>query len=83
MRRLRVGVDTGGTFTDFVVLDEMDGTLEVFKVPSTRPDQADGIIAGLADFLSRSQVTADSVNFFCHGTTVGTNALLEATGARC
>lgn len=82
MRRLRVGVDTGGTFTDFVVLDEDRGTLEVFKVPSTRPDQADGIIGGLADFLSRSGDPAEAVSFFCHGTTVGTNAILEASGAR-
>lgn len=82
MRRLRVGVDTGGTFTDFVVLDEDRGTLEVFKVPSTRPDQADGIIGGLADFLSRSGASPEAVSFFCHGTTVGTNAILEGNGAR-
>ncbi|TAN20739.1 MAG: hydantoinase/oxoprolinase family protein [Actinomycetota bacterium] len=82
MRRLRIGVDTGGTFTDFVVLDEDRGTLDVFKVPSTRPDQADAIIGGLADYLSRSGDPAESVAFFCHGTTVGTNAILEANGAR-
>ena len=82
MRRLRIGVDTGGTFTDFVVLDEDRGTLEVFKVPSTRPDQADAIMGGLADFLSRSGDPAEAIRFFGHGTTVGTNAILEANGAR-
>ncbi len=80
-RRLRIGVDTGGTFTDFVVFDEDSGTLEVFKVPSTRPDQADGIIEGLSDYLARSDNSSDAVAFFCHGTTVGTNAILEAKGS--
>ena len=82
VRRLRVGVDTGGTFTDFVILDEERGTLDVFKVPSTRPDQADGIIGGLAEFLASSGDSASAVTFFCHGTTVGTNAILEGNGAR-
>lgn len=81
MQRLRVGVDTGGTFTDFVVLDEERGTLEVFKVPSTRPDQADAIVGGLADYLQQQGVTPEAVRFFSHGTTVGTNAVLEGNGA--
>ena len=81
MRRLRIGVDTGGTFTDFVIFDEDGGTLEVFKVPSTRSDPADGIVSGLSKHLERSGDSATAVNFFCHGTTVGTNAILEGTGA--
>lgn len=82
MNRLRVAVDTGGTFTDFVVLDEATGTLDVFKVPSTRGHEADGIIGGLTHFLERSGRSGEDVVFFSHGTTVGTNALLEAKGAR-
>ena len=54
VKRLRVAVDTGGTFTDFVVLDERSGALEVFKVPSTRGHEADGIIGGLHGYLARS-----------------------------
>ena len=75
-------VDTGGTFTDFVVLHEETGALDVFKVPSTRGHEADGIIDGLRAYIERSGVHASDVVFFAHGTTVGTNGLLEGAGAR-
>ena len=81
-RRLRVAVDTGGTFTDFVVLDEQSGALDVFKVPSTRGSEADGIVGGLRGYLDRTGATGSDVVYFSHGTTVGTNAILEETGAR-
>jgi N-methylhydantoinase A len=79
---LRVAVDTGGTFTDFVVLDEASGALEVFKVPSTRGSEADGIIAGLSGYLASKGRAGGDVGFFSHGTTVGTNAILEGKGAK-
>jgi len=79
---LRVAVDTGGTFTDFVVLDEKTGALDVFKVPSTRGSEADGIIAGLEQYLKKQRRAAGDVGFFSHGTTVGTNAILEEKGAK-
>lgn len=82
MRRLRVAVDTGGTFTDFVVLDETAGTMDVFKVPSTRGAEAEGIVGGLRDYLHRTGSRGADVVFFSHGTTVGTNAILEENGAR-
>jgi N-methylhydantoinase A len=81
-RTLRVAVDTGGTFTDFVVLDEVSGALDVFKVPSTRGSEADGIVGGLRDYLERTGGTGSDVVYFSHGTTVGTNAILEENGAR-
>ncbi len=72
-----VGVDVGGTFTDVFFLDEKTGLCEVAKVPSTRPDQSlgfiEGIRTGVKDFSLLSTVV--------HGTTVGTNALLERKGA--
>jgi N-methylhydantoinase A len=82
VKRLRVAVDTGGTFTDFVVLDEVSGTLDVFKVPSTRGREADGIVEGLQAYLARTGADGTDVAFFSHGTTVGTNGLLEGNGAR-
>ncbi len=82
MKRLRVAVDTGGTFTDFVVLDEDTGALEVFKVPSTRGHEADGIIGGMQSYLDKIGGQGSDVVFFSHGTTVGTNAILEEKGAR-
>jgi N-methylhydantoinase A len=82
VKRLRVAVDTGGTFTDFVVLDEDTGALEVFKVPSTRGHEADGIIGGMQSYLDKIGGQGSDVVFFSHGTTVGTNAILEEKGAR-
>jgi N-methylhydantoinase A len=79
--RLRIAVDTGGTFTDFVVLDEATGAIDVFKVSSTRGHEADGIVGGIVGFLERSGARAADVAFFSHGTTVGTNAILEENGA--
>jgi N-methylhydantoinase A len=80
--RRRVAVDTGGTLTDFVVLDEATGALDVFKVPSTRGNEAAGISAGLTGYLDREALRGSDVVFFSHGTTVGTNGLLEGKGAR-
>jgi N-methylhydantoinase A len=72
-----VGVDVGGTFTDVFFLDEATGQCDVAKVPSTRPDQSVGFIEGIRkkvdDFADLATVV--------HGTTVGTNALLERKGA--
>jgi N-methylhydantoinase A len=80
--RLRIAVDTGGTFTDFVVLDEDTGAIEVFKVSSTRGHEADGIVGGTGSYLGRSGAKAGDIAFFAHGTTVGTNAILEEKGAK-
>ncbi len=68
-----VGVDVGGTFTDVVAFD--GETLIGGKVPTT-PDQSVGVIGALADLV------VDSITLFLHGTTAGTNALLEERGAR-
>jgi len=73
--RTCVGVDTGGTFTDFVVV--RDGRLDTAKVLSTPDDPARAIAEGLAR-LGLSGAAVDVV----HGTTVGTNAVLEDKGAR-
>lgn len=81
MARYRVAVDTGGTFSDFVFFDEERGALSIAKLPSTPHNPADAIIAGLERLLARGVAPADVV-FFLHGTTVGTNAMLEEKGAR-
>ncbi|MCA1778814.1 MAG: hydantoinase/oxoprolinase family protein, partial [Xanthomonadaceae bacterium] len=71
----RVGVDTGGTFTDFVAL--IDGRLHTAKVLSTPDDPARAILDG----LKKLGLESDTVDLV-HGTTVGTNAVLEDQGAR-
>lgn len=74
---LAVGVDVGGTFTDVFFLDEVQGRIDIAKVPSTRGDQATGFVEGL-----RAKAEPKQIATVVHGTTVGTNALLERKGAR-
>jgi len=76
--RTVVGVDVGGTFTDVFFLNEVDGSCDVAKVPSTRSDQSVGIQEGIAQQL----IKLSEVSLIIHGTTVGTNALLERKGAK-
>jgi N-methylhydantoinase A len=81
MPRYRIAVDTGGTFSDFVYLDEDKGEVAITKVPSTPDDPSRAILQGIAAVLDQGVGAAD-VGYFCHGTTVGTNALLEGKGVR-
>jgi N-methylhydantoinase A len=80
MARYRVTVDTGGTFSDFVYLEEETGALSIAKVPSTPDDPSRAILAGVEALLARAE--AADIGYFCHGTTVGTNALLEGKGVK-
>src|SRR5262245_42406762 len=72
-----VGVDVGGTFTDVVVYDEATGALTVGKSPTTAADPARGLLAALAKLAVALPATGRVV----HGTTIGTNAILERRGA--
>jgi len=81
MARYRVTVDTGGTFSDFVYLNEETGELSIAKLPSTPDDPSRAILAGIEALLATAGEGAD-IGYFCHGTTVGTNALLEGKGVR-
>jgi N-methylhydantoinase A len=80
MTRYRVTVDTGGTFSDFVHLNEATGEISIAKVPSTPDDPSRAILAGIEAIIATGIAAAD-IGYFCHGTTVGTNALLEGKGA--
>jgi N-methylhydantoinase A/oxoprolinase/acetone carboxylase beta subunit len=75
-----VGVDVGGTFTDAVVVHR--GRVTAVKRPSTPHDQSEGVMAAVRACLDQAGVDAAAVERFAHGMTVGTNALLEGTGAR-
>src|SRR5437868_3603724 len=77
---MRVGVDTGGTFTDFVFQTE-DGLLRVFKIASTPDDPSRAIIEGLRRVAEMTGARLQDIEVI-HGTTVGTNALLERRGAK-
>ena len=76
-RSIRIGIDTGGTFTDVVAFDEMTGELVTTKTPSTPDDPADGFLAGIEKVLALLGADASAIGAVCHGTTVATNQLLE------
>ena len=76
---IRIGVDTGGTFTDFVF--ERDGQFNLFKLPSTPSDPSLAIQQGLNRICDETGARLDRIEVV-HGTTVGTNALLQRRGAR-
>lgn len=76
-----VGVDTGGTFTDVVAFNAVTGAIRLAKVPSFTPDPSRAVLAGVAKLADYGIAPAD-IGFFAHGTTVGTNAVLEHDGAR-
>ena len=76
-RRIRIGIDTGGTFTDVVAFDEDSGELITTKTPSTPANPADGFITGVHKVLEMLGATGADVTAVCHGTTVATNQLLE------
>jgi N-methylhydantoinase A len=75
--RLRVGIDTGGTFTDIVSVDIVSGATQVTKVASTPANPAIGLLRGVNKILAANGATTDSVVGLAHGTTVATNALLQ------
>ncbi len=76
-RRVRIGIDTGGTFTDVVAVDEETGELVTTKTPSTPADPADGFMTGMRKVLDRLGLDGGAVSGVSHGTTVATNRLLE------
>ena len=81
---LRIGIDIGGTFTDFVIYDPQTGEVETFKLPSTPASPADAVLSGLSRLLSRYGEPANQplVLDIVHGSTVATNALLERKGVK-
>jgi N-methylhydantoinase A len=79
--RYRLGVDVGGTHTDLVLLDMVSGALMVEKVSSTPKNPALGVLNGVARFVARGY-RAEDIEFFAHGTTITTNALLENRGSQ-
>jgi N-methylhydantoinase A len=76
-RRVRIGIDTGGTFTDVVAVDEETGATTTTKTPSTPADPAEGFLTGVRKVLALMGLTGEAVTAVSHGTTVATNQLLE------
>src|SRR5215471_3572269 len=79
---MRVGVDSGGTFTDVCLFDEATGRIEVWKVPSTPDDPSRGIAEGVIEGTRRIDAAPATISYFGHGTTVATNALIQHRGVK-
>lgn len=77
-----IGVDVGGTFTDFSVFDSKEQRLFHFKHSSTPEDPSRSIVSGIQHILQSENINPEEVNYLAHGTTVATNALIEKKGAR-
>ncbi len=78
----RLGVDVGGTFTDLLLVDDEKGDLFRVKTPSTPADPSEGVLVGVRRICEESGIEPGDLGFVMHGTTVATNAMLEAKGAR-
>ncbi len=78
----RIGVDSGGTFTDVCLFDDATGAVAVWKVPSTPADPSQGIADGVTQGIGRVGASPAAIGYFGHGTTVATNALIQHRGAR-
>jgi N-methylhydantoinase A len=81
-RSARIGIDVGGTFTDAVLLDGASGRLHSAKAFTTPADRSRGVIDAIRAVLAEAGTDADQVAEVVHGSTTGTNALIERTGAR-
>lgn len=79
---VRIGVDIGGTFTDFQVFDARTGQIRPFKVPTTPEDPSLGLMEGIRGAAARDGFSLDDVGYVLHGTTIATNAVLESKMAR-
>lgn len=81
MTSQRIGVDIGGTFTDFVIQDSDEGA-RILKIPSTPADPSKAVENGLQTAIESNKIDPDVVSFFSHASTVTTNALIESEGAK-
>ncbi|UPA27173.1 hydantoinase/oxoprolinase family protein [Shinella oryzae] len=77
----RIGIDVGGTFTDFVLSNPNDGSLTYYKEPSTPDEPSRALIEGLQSLLKKAGMTPSDVGTLMHGTTIGLNAIIQRRGA--
>ena len=78
----RLGVDVGGTFTDLLLINEVNGQTHTAKVPSTPEDSSIGVLNGIDRICQESGIDPQKISRVMHGTTVATNAVLTGKGAK-
>lgn len=79
---MRIGIDVGGTFTDVVLIDDVTGKVFYTKAFTTPRKLSQGVMEGIAKILKATGASMAQVDYAVHGTTIGTNALIERKGAR-
>ena len=77
-----IGIDVGGTFTDFFCFDHFNQNSLVYKLASTPNDPSEAVCTGLEELLTKHSINPNEVSTIFHGTTVGTNSILEGKGAK-
>lgn len=82
-RSFRLGVDIGGTFTDFALLDESTGRISALKYPSNRDRPAASVFAGTQELMQDHGISTQDLSYFTHGTTLAVNTILQYNGANC
>ncbi|WP_046863827.1 hydantoinase/oxoprolinase family protein [Microvirga massiliensis] len=80
--RARVGIDVGGTFTDFVLSEGRSARLIYYKEPSTPDDPARAVVQGLSNLVAKAGCATSEIDLIMHGTTIGLNAIIQRMGAR-
>ena len=81
MSKIWIGIDTGGTFTDLVLIDRSRGAYHYHKLPTTTGDPSRAILDGIAQIVDQAKLARDGVEFLVLGTTLATNAVLEGKTA--
>jgi N-methylhydantoinase A len=81
-RRVRIGIDVGGTFTDATIVDGASGRIFSAKAFTTPADRSHAVIEAIETVMAEAGLARESVRDIVHGSTTGTNALIERTGAR-
>src|SRR5690606_41816646 len=79
----RIGIDVGGTFTDFTLVNSQNGEVAFFKVPATPHDPSEAIHAGIVGLMEKHGLQPDEIEHIGHGTTVATNLIIERKVAPC
>src|SRR6267142_929778 len=81
MGRYRLGIDIGGTFTDFSLLDESTGELSSFKAPTVPGDPGRGVLDGLRTLVAERSLDPGTIGYLVHGSTIAINTVIQRNGA--
>lgn len=82
MKKYRIGIDIGGTFTDVILINEETGRIDRAKVPTTPEDLSQGVINGLTRIITKTKIDPQDIYILVHGTTVVTNAVIGRKGVK-